>query len=133
MKSLIVEDDPTSRFMLEKLLESFGTVCAVEKGVEAIGAFVVARQKSLPFDLICLDIMLPEMDGQEVLRTIRNLEENTGILRGDGVKVIMITALADNDHIFSSFRDFCDGYLVKPFDKAKLIEHLRNFGLVEAK
>jgi two-component system, chemotaxis family, chemotaxis protein CheY len=132
MKSLIVEDDPTSRFMLQQLLMPFGEVCLAEKGTEAIGAFVIARRKRAPFDLVCLDIMLPEMDGQEVLRTIRSLEETEGILRGDGVKVIMTTVLDDKDHIFSSFREFCDGYLIKPFDKAKLMEHLNNFGLLDA-
>jgi two-component system, chemotaxis family, chemotaxis protein CheY len=133
MKSLIVEDEPTSRFMLQQLLEPFGAVFLAEKGTEAIGAFVVAREKREPFDLICLDIMLPEMDGQEVLRMIRSLEERDGILKGDGVKVLMTTVLDDKDHIFSSFREFCDGYLVKPFQKAKLIEHLRNFELIDGK
>jgi two-component system, chemotaxis family, chemotaxis protein CheY len=131
MKSLILEDDPTSRFVLQRLLEPFGTVCLSEKGTEAIGAFVVARQRQAAFDLVCLDIMLPEMDGQEVLRTIRKFEEDSGIFGGDGVKILMTTALDDNDHIFSSFREFCDGYLVKPFQKAKLIEHLQTFGLID--
>jgi two-component system chemotaxis response regulator CheY len=131
MKTLIVEDDPTSRFILQEFLEPFGAVCLAEKGTEAIGAFVVARQKQEPFDLVCLDIMLPGMDGQEVLRTIRAIEEAAGIYRGDGVKVIMTTILDDKDHIFSSFREFCDGYLVKPFKKSKLMEHLNNFKLIE--
>jgi two-component system chemotaxis response regulator CheY len=129
---MIVEDEPTSRFMLQQLLAPFGEVCTAEKGTEAIGEFVVARRKGTPFDLVCLDIMLPEMDGREILRTIRSLEECEGILRGDGVKILMTTALGDKEHIFSSFREFCDGYLVKPFDKAKLMEHLNNFGLVGA-
>ena len=133
MKSLIVEDDPTSRFMLQQLLEPFGTVSLAEKGTEAIGAFVLASRKKAPFDLVCLDIMLPEIDGKEILQTIRVLEEYEGILKGDGVKILMTTALDDNENIFSSFRDFCDGYLVKPFSKAKLMEHLDNFGLVGIK
>jgi two-component system, chemotaxis family, chemotaxis protein CheY len=133
MKALIVEDDPTSRFMLQEFLEPFGIVSLAEKGTEAIGAFVVASQKKEPFDLVCLDIMLPGMDGQEVLRTIRTIEEDAGIFKGDGVKVIMTTVLDDKDHIFSSFRDFCDGYLVKPFKKAQLMDHLKNFGFIQGK
>jgi two-component system, chemotaxis family, chemotaxis protein CheY len=130
MRTLIVEDEPTSRFILREFLEPFGSVCLAEKGTEAIGAFVVATQKKEPFDLICLDIMLPGMDGQEVLRMIRTIEENAGIFRGDGVKVIMTSILDDKENIFTSFREFCDGYLVKPFNKSKLMEHLSTFKLI---
>jgi two-component system, chemotaxis family, chemotaxis protein CheY len=130
MRTLIVEDDPTSRFILQEFLESFGPVCLAEKGTEAIGAFVVATQKNEPFDLICLDIMLPGIDGQDVLRTIRTIEENSGIFRGDGVKIIITSILDDKEHIFTSFREFCDGYLVKPFNKSKLMEHLNTFKLI---
>jgi two-component system, chemotaxis family, chemotaxis protein CheY len=133
MKSLIVEDDPTSRFILQQMLEPFGPVCLAENGTEAIGSFIIAREKHEPFDLVCLDIMLPGMDGQEILRMLRSMEGSAGIAKGDGVKVLMTTALDDKDHIFSSFRDFCDGYLVKPYQKSKLWEYLNNFGMLKGK
>jgi two-component system chemotaxis response regulator CheY len=131
MKALIAEDDLTSRLLLQSLLASHGRVHAVANGREAVEAFKQAALKRQPFDLICLDIMMPEMDGQTALREIRILEESTGILPGNGVKILMTTALGDAKNVFTAFRELCDGYLVKPIDKGKLLGHLKAFGFTE--
>jgi two-component system chemotaxis response regulator CheY len=131
MRALIAEDDFTSRLMLQKLLAPFGESHVAINGKEALEAFRAAKQKRRPYDLICLDIMMPEMDGQAVLKEIRAIEEGTGIRPGRGVKILMTTALKDPKNVMSAFRELCDGYLVKPIDKAKLIKYLQELGLVE--
>jgi two-component system, chemotaxis family, chemotaxis protein CheY len=130
MKTLIVEDDFTSRLLLQELLKHYGPVHVAVNGREAVDAVASTMKTGEHYDLICLDIMLPEMNGQEVLKKIRTEEEKVGIKLGKGVKVIMTTALNDPKNIMSAFREQCDTYLVKPIDSAKLIGTLRESGLI---
>ena len=121
MKVLIVEDDFTSRLLLQKLLSSYGESHIAVNGKEAVSAFCGALEAGQPYDLVCLDIMMPEKDGHEALKEMRALEESRGILSTRGAKVIMTTALGDIKSVASAYNELCDGYLVKPIDKAKLI------------
>jgi two-component system, chemotaxis family, chemotaxis protein CheY len=131
MRTLIAEDDFTSRLLMQKLLAPYGESHVAINGQEALEAFKAARSKRRPYDLICLDIMMPEMDGQTVLREIRAIEAGLGIQPGKGVKALMTTALKDAKNVMTAFREMCDGYLVKPIDKAKLLKQMRELGLIE--
>jgi two-component system, chemotaxis family, chemotaxis protein CheY len=131
MKILVAEDDFTSRLVIQKLLEPFGDVHAAVDGREALEAFQAAHDSSEPYDLVCLDIMMPELDGQAVLKEIRRVEEAAELSGLKGVKVIMTTALDDGKNVMAAFRAQCEAYLVKPIDKAKLIQHLRELKLIE--
>lgn len=130
MRMLIAEDDVTSCMLLEELLKGYGSVTAVGDGVKAVEMVEKSLESSEPFDLICLDIMMPEMDGQEALKRIRDLEEKRGILSSDGSKILMITALDDVKNLSRAFKGLCDGYLAKPINREKLMAELRNLGLI---
>ncbi|MHC1744384.1 MAG: response regulator [Syntrophobacteraceae bacterium] len=129
MKTLVVEDDFTSRLYLSNLLQGFGETHAVVNGQEAVAAFSSAMDTGRPYDLVCLDIMMPELDGQGTLRAIRSLEQEAGVLVGRGAKVIMVSALGDKDNVLTAFRELCDAYLVKPISKAQLQGQLQTLGL----
>ena len=131
MKTLIAEDDFTSRLLLQGFLKNYGHSHVAVNGREATEAVRLALEADEPYDLICLDIMMPEMDGQEALRWIRKLEEAKGILSTKGAKIIMTTALGDLDNLMGAFGNLCDAYLTKPIQKAKMIETLRKLGLIE--
>src|SRR5581483_6522056 len=124
------EDDFTSRLLLQEILKHYGPVHIAVNGVEAVGAVDAARKAGEPYDLICLDIMMPEMNGYDVLKTIRGSEEALGIVSSDGVKIVMTTALNGMKSIVQSFQGLCDAYLFKPIYKAKLLEQLRALGLI---
>jgi two-component system chemotaxis response regulator CheY len=130
MKTLVVEDDFTSRLYLQEILKKYGPTHAAINGKEAVEAVRAALEAGEPYDLICLDIMMPEMDGQTALNEIRRVEEAKGIASIHGAKVIMTTALDDSKNILASFKGQCDVYLTKPVDKAKLLGYLQKFGLV---
>jgi len=130
MKSLIVEDDFTSRLLLQEILKSFGTVHIAVNGTEAVQAARAALDAGEPYNLVCMDIMMPEMDGQEALRQIRSSEESRGILSSKGSKIFMVTALDNVKNVVRSFNGLCDAYLFKPIDRAKLTEQLHAFGLI---
>jgi len=131
MKILIVEDDFTSRMLLQALLKDYGTSHVAVNGKEALAAALHALEADEPYDLICLDIMMPEMDGHQALKEIRAAEESKGILSSRGSKIVMMTALGDMKNVCSAYHSLADGYLVKPIDKQSLLQELRNQGLIQ--
>lgn len=131
MKSLIVDDDFVSRRILQTILSGYGESHVAVDGKEALAAFEQSLAEKSPYDVICLDIMMPEMDGQEVLKRIRELEEENGIFGSDSSKIVMTTALDDSENIKKAFREQCESYLIKPINKAKLIKILISFGLIK--
>ena len=131
LKVLVVEDDFSSRLVLQGLLSKYGECHIAVNGREAVEAFRAARESGRNYDLICMDIRLPEMDGREALEQIRAIE---GIHCGyaDRVRVFMTTAIRDIKTVVASFKAICDAYLIKPIDGANLEEHLRSFRLIDA-
>lgn len=130
MRTLIVEDDFASQVLLKKFMEPFGPVVVVDDGIRALEALETAWDQKTPFDLICLDIMLPKLSGQGVLKELRQREESRGIFGLAGVKVLMITALHDAGNILEAFRSQAEGYLPKPLRHENLLKELENLGLI---
>lgn len=124
MRTLIVDDDYTSRQLLNSYLKGLSECEQARDGAEAIQRFIAAHEAKRPFHLICLDMMMPGMTGQETLRAIRAWEQDHKLLGRDGVKILMTTIVDDFEEVLQSFRDQCEGYLVKPFAKKALDEQL---------
>jgi two-component system chemotaxis response regulator CheY len=127
MRTLIVEDDFTSRLVLQSFLSEYGECHIAVNGREAVAAFRAAQERGQAYDLICMDVMMPEMDGQTALREIRALEEAAGTLSTKRVKIIMTTALNDTKNVVESLKGSCDAYLIKPIHKKELFGHIRDF------
>ena len=130
MRTLIVEDDFTSRLLLQAFLSPYGECHIAVNGKEALTAFRAAQESGQKYDLICMDIMMPEMDGQTAVKEIRALEEAGGTLSTNGVKIIMTTALDDVKNVVESFMALCDAYLFKPIDQEQLLGHIKDLHLV---
>ena len=131
MKTLIVEDDFTSRLLLQELLKGYGPSHIAITGQEAVTAAGLALAFGEPYDLICLDIMMPEMDGHAALKLIRALEEDAGIWDTYRAKIVMITALLEDAHnATAAHMSLCDAYLAKPVDITKLLKILRQLALI---
>ena len=128
MKILVVEDDFVSGKVMKKMMSSYGEVDIASYGEKGVELFEKALNEKNPYDVVCLDIMMPEMDGYEVLKRIRNLENQRGIL--EGTKVIITSALGDFNNIKAAYREQCEYYLVKPIEKEKLEEVLIKLGMI---
>ncbi len=131
MKVLIAEDDLASRKFLFKYLSSYGECDITVDGIEALDAYLLALDEGKPYDLICLDIMMPKLDGIKVLKTIRDIEKQRKITDSDRTKIIMTTALNEKKTVFDSFENECEAYAAKPIDTKKLTEVLQKMGLVK--
>ncbi|WP_088188103.1 response regulator [Desulfosporosinus sp. FKA] len=131
MNILIAEDDMPSRKFLSKFLSQYGDVDMVVDGLEALDAYLISIKENNPYDLICLDIMMPKVDGVRVLKAIRDYEAKRGVPQDKRVKVIMTTALEGTDFVKNSFELGCEAYAAKPIDTQKLLEVLEKLGLLE--
>ena len=130
MRILIVEDDTNSRKFLQKILSKYGECDAAVDGLEALEAFILSINDEKAYDLVCLDLMLPKVDGVATLKAIRDLEKRKKVPQGDLVKVIITTALDDDEFVKSASELGYDLFLSKPINMKLLIEGLVNMGLV---
>jgi two-component system chemotaxis response regulator CheY len=129
MRVLVVEDDFISRRLLCRYLEAHGECDVAVNGNEAVGAFKQVLLADERYDLVCLDIMMPGMDGQETLKRLRALEREHAVDVRERARVIMTTALEDHDNVMAAFSNDCDGYVVKPIEKKKFLSTLQEIGL----
>lgn len=128
MKILVVDDEMISREKMKMIMSHFGECEAVESGAEAVEKFVGAWNSWSPYDLISLDVQMPEMDGVDVLKRIRGMERDKNVPESKRVKVVMVTARSDKDTIMTSIQAGCNDYVVKPFDKTIVAKKLTQMG-----
>jgi two-component system, chemotaxis family, chemotaxis protein CheY len=130
LRVVLAEDDFSSRLVLQTFLSGYGECHIAVNGREAVDAFRSALEHGQRYDLICMDIMMPEMDGREAVRQIRALEEEFGILSTRGAKIIMTTAVDDVKEVVHCFHELCDAYLTKPVDLSTLLGQLKSYQLI---
>lgn len=130
MRILIAEDDITSRTFMKKFLSYYGDCDVVVNGLEAIDAFLMSLKEETPYDLICLDIMMPKLDGLKALKTIRDIEKQKGIDEEKRIKIIMTTALNDSVTVMNAYDSGCEAYAWKPIETEKFVRVMRNLGLI---
>jgi two-component system, chemotaxis family, chemotaxis protein CheY len=132
MKCLIVEDDTVSRLILEKMISRYGTFDVVDNGQQAIDQFRQAHESNAPYDVIVMDIMMPEVDGLQSVRAIREIEAHMNIALIHRVKIIMTTALNDPRTVMKAlYESEANSYLVKPIRLEKLADELRMLKLIQ--
>jgi len=130
LRALLVEDDFSSRLVLHTFLSRYGQCDFATNGRAAVAAFRTAMESGHSYDLICMDIMMPEMDGREAVRQIRDMEEAAGTVSTYGAKIVMTTAVDGIKEVSRCFRELCDAYLVKPIDLSKLLCQMKSYQLV---
>lgn len=131
MRALIVEDDPISGKMLLNILSGYGHCDLAQNGRQAIATFEQSLDRAEPYNLICMDISMPELDGQETLRRIRELEKRAGIDKDHEVKVFMTTASSETSQVSDAlFNGGASGYFVKPLRVDAFLGELRRLNLI---
>jgi two-component system chemotaxis response regulator CheY len=122
-KILVVDDVFFNRqLFVEMLLDH--AVCDIAKdGKEALATYYASLEKKVPYDLILMDIAMPEMDGLECLTAIRAFEEKVGVVPGKRIPIIMTTA--QDEPYREAFKLGCDDYMLKPILQDELLAKIR--------
>jgi two-component system chemotaxis response regulator CheY len=129
MKVLIAEDDFASRKFMLRFLSKYGECDITVDGLEAVEAFTMALEENEGYDLVCLDIMMPGLDGYQALKKIREIEKEKFVPEERAVKIIMTTALNEGKNVTKAFDLGCTAYAGKPIDQDKFENVLRKFEL----
>ena len=130
MKVLIAEDDFASRKFMLRFLSKYGECDITVDGQEAIEAFTMALDENEGYDLVCLDIMMPGLDGYQALQKIREIEKEKLVPEDKAAKIIMTTALNEGKNVTKAFDLGCTAYAGKPIDQEKFENVLRKLDLL---
>lgn len=130
MKILIAEDDFASRKFMLRFLSKYGECDITVDGMEAVEAFAMALEEGEGYDLICLDIMMPVLDGYQALKQIREIEDEMKIPEDKKAKIIMTTALNERRNVIKAFDLGCTAYAGKPIDQKKFENVLKKLELI---
>ncbi len=131
MRILLAEDDFVTRKFMTNFLSKYGDCDVTVDGMEAVDAFLMAMEEDDPYDLVCLDIMMPVMDGYQALIGIRNIEKEKGIPQDKAVKVIMATALNEEKNVKMAFDLGCTIYSGKPINQDRFEQAIKKLGLID--
>ena len=131
MRCLIVEDNELAREGLKFFLAEHAEIEIAVNGREGVERYRKALAEQNPFDLVLLDIIMPEMDGQQALKLIREVEKVSGVTPEQKAVIIMTTALNSPENMQEALWDGdCTDYLVKPIVRADLMAMLRGYRLL---
>jgi len=129
MRSLVAEDDVTNRVLLQKFLSRFGQCDIAFNGKDAVNAIRAARQERQSYDLVCMDLRMPEMDGNKAIHEIRAQEAAECVY--NPVIIIVTTSCSDTESIKGALLGPCNAYLVKPINTARLLDELKKLGMIK--
>lgn len=129
-KCLIVDDDELGREMIAQYLEKVPVVDTATDGQDAVGKFQTALTAGDPYELILLDIVMPDMDGIAAGKEIRKLEKGLALPADKQVKIVMLTALNTPQDVMQSMLAVqSSAYLVKPVEPEKVRKTISQLGL----
>ena len=130
MRFLVIDDDFETRLLVQKMLCPFGIIDVATDGEEGIMAFTTALKEGKPYSLITLDILMPNMDGQQTLRELREIEKERGVTIDKQTKVLMITGLDDSEEVHNAFSfGETTRFIVKPIDRSVLLAEIVKMGI----
>lgn len=131
MRCLIVEDNDFVRAQTEFFLSGLADLETATNGKEAVEMFCQAMSEEKPFDLVLLDVMMPELDGQQALKLMRQAEKTNSAVLHKKTVIIMTTALHSVDDMQEALLEGdCSDYLVKPVRRDDLMAILARYELV---
>lgn len=130
MRCLIVDDDITCRTLIQSFLADVATCSVALDGYEAIEAVQTALETGRGYHLICLDLMMPNMDGLDTVKVIRQLEKENGQQAGHS-RILITTALNIPSELQQVIEHGADACLVKPLNRRKFLHTLVHLGLLD--
>ena len=119
---LVAEDNEINALLIRSLLSRLGHhVVIATNGAAALESWLAAKSAGTPYDLVLMDVQMPELDGIESAKRIRMHEAGEP---GRRTPILALTANALVEHRYACFEAGMDGFLIKPVDREKLVEAL---------
>lgn len=128
VKTLIIDDHHTSIAILEMMLADHCECSVATSGAKGIELFEQAYKENEPFQVVLLDIIMPEMDGVETLKKLRKIERpflTIPLYQGQDrrARIIMQTSSENPKHLVDSYlQGKCNGFINKPYSREEIIE-----------
>ena len=133
LNMLIVDDELHNRILMRHIVSEFGIYDFAVDGVEAVHAFSIAHENNRPYDVVFMDIMMPEMDGHQALKEIRAFEREVNTPQGKDAVVFMVTCLSSHDDVCKAFfKGFCTDYITKPIEYSRIVAKMREYKLLDS-
>jgi two-component system, chemotaxis family, chemotaxis protein CheY len=129
MKMLVVDDEIVSRKKMMRIINAFGICEDAESGKAALDLVKTALSEWKLYDLITLDVSLPDISGIDVLSSIRKMEKGLGMDKEEQTKILMVTAHSDMKTV-KACAGKCDGYVIKPFNREGMVDKFKKLGLL---
>ena len=129
MRILVVDDEVVSRKKMMKSVSELGACEGVQNGNAALSAVQTALEEWKLYDLITLDISMPDISGTEVLSRIRELEAERGLDDEERATILMVTSHSDIETVKACVGK-CDGYIIKPFNRDVIMDKLKKTGVL---
>ncbi len=119
---LVAEDNEINALLMRSLLTRLGHHAVITtNGEEAMESWLAAKSAGAPYDLVLMDIQMPQLDGIETTRRIRAREAGQS---GRRTPILALTANTLVEDRYACFEAGMDGFLIKPLDREKLAEAL---------
>ncbi len=129
LRFLVVDDVATDRVVLRAMLSRFGHVDEAASGASALQLYRDAAASGEMYDLLLLDIMMPEMDGITFLNRVRAFERDEGL---PATPAVMTTATDRREYVEGARKAGAIGYLIKPLSFDKIVAVLEQLKLIQA-
>ncbi len=134
LRILIVEDDFTSRQLLVSALKRYGDCHVAKDGLEAIQAVIESYEMvpTSPYDLICMDVQMPNMDGTVAARTIREIERGKSVEGTEFESIIMMISCVEEPKVImkACYQCGANHYFVKPLNLHQMTRQMQKLGLI---
>jgi two-component system chemotaxis response regulator CheY len=131
MKCLIVDDDELGRELIAEYLRGQASFDMAVNGREAVEKYEAAHDSGAPYDLIILDIVMPEMNGHEAAKAIRRMEQEKDTKPEQRVNIIVLSALNTPKDVIETYVSAqSSAHLIKPVTREKLLLTLNKLGLI---
>ena len=128
---LIADDDAAFVELLRTVLAPHAAITVARDGIEAIAAFRSALETGQHFAAVCLDQLMPGMDGNRTLRALRRTEATHAGQGWTRARIVVVSALRDRAQVLRALESGCDSYLVKPLEPQSVVVRLRELGVFD--
>jgi two-component system chemotaxis response regulator CheY len=127
MKILVIDDEFVALARIKAFLKKIGDCDTSTNPKEALMQYRDAIEKGEPYNLVTIDIDMPQLDGFEVLKIMEQIERRLGV---NPAKKLMVSAGGTVDNVLAAKDMRCEGFIVKPIDKKSLFDKIRDMGFI---